>query len=95
MANGSLQSVLVCMPSATANATQQTICPKVGAQFYVPSKVQAYLLDPSQQSGMDAALTPFDYGSASAFWGLAFTSVVSLYFISHGIGQVLGMVRRG
>lgn len=95
MANGSVQLVLVCMPSANATAAQQAICPKVGTQFYAPTKVQAYLLDPTQQSQMDAALTPFDYGSASALWGVAFTSVVTLYFISHGIGQILGLVRRG
>lgn len=27
-------------------------------------------------------------------WGTAFTSVVALYFISHGIGLILNMIRR-
>lgn len=27
-------------------------------------------------------------------WGTAFTSVVTLYFISHGIGLILNMIRR-
>lgn len=95
MPKGSLQSVLVCTPSNAATAAQQAVCPKIGAQFYVPSKVQAYLLDPSQQSQLDAALAPFDYANASAIWGVAFTSVVSLYFVAHGIGQILGLIRRG
>lgn len=95
MTTGSLQTVLVCTPSATANATQQAICPKVGAQFYVPTKVQAYLLDPSQQNNFDAAFGPFNYAYASGIWSLAFSTVVGLYFVSHGIGQVLGVVRRG
>lgn len=95
MANGSLQTVLVCTPASTANATQQAICPKVGAQFYAPTKVQAYLLDPSQQNNIDAALGQFDYTYASGLWAMAFSLVVGLYFASHGIGQVLGMIRRG
>lgn len=95
MANGSIQTVLVCTPAANANATEQAVCPKVGAQFYVPTNVQAYLLDPSQQNSIDAALGEFDYAYASGMWSLAFSMVVGLYFVSHGIGQVLDMVRRG
>ncbi|MBR7791682.1 hypothetical protein KDM87_03675 [Undibacterium sp. FT147W] len=95
MAKGSTQSVLVCTPSTTASTAQQAVCPKVGTQFYVPTKVQAYLLDPSQQNNIDAALGDFDYAYASGLWSLAFSMVVGLYFVSHGIGQVLGMVRRG
>ncbi|MBK1889964.1 hypothetical protein Undi14_07930 [Undibacterium sp. 14-3-2] len=95
MAKGSTQSVVVCTPSTTASTAQQAVCPKVGTQFYVPTKVQAYLLDPSQQNNIDAALGDFDYAYASGLWSLAFSMVVGLYFVSHGIGQVLGMVRRG
>ncbi|GAC1611296.1 MAG: hypothetical protein NVS3B3_22120 [Aquirhabdus sp.] len=95
MANGSLQSVLVCTSSSTATAAQQAICPKVGAQFYVPTKVQAYLLDPSQQNNIEAAVGPFDYVYAGGLWSLAFSTVVGLYFVSHGIGLALGMIRRG
>lgn len=95
MANGSIQTVVVCTPANTANANQQTICPKVGGQFFTSTKVQAYLLDPSQKNNIDAALGQFDYAYASGLWSLAFTMVVGLYFVSHGIGQVLGMIRRG
>lgn len=95
MASGSLQTVVICSPATTANAMQQAVCPKIGTQFYVPTKVQAYLLDPSQQSKFDAAFGPFDYAYASAIWTFAFSTVVGLYFVSHGIGLVLGIVRRG
>lgn len=37
----------------------------------------------------------FDYGFAGALWSLAFTSVIGLYFASHGIGLVLDFIRRG
>ena len=51
--------------------------------------------DASQQQAVDAALGPFDYGYASALWTLAFSTVVGLYFVSHGISLVLNMIRRG
>lgn len=35
----------------------------------------------------------FDYFYASQIWGLAFTSVVSLYLLGHGIGLMLNMIR--
>lgn len=95
MSAGSIQTVVVCVPSASATSAQQAACAKVGAQFYVPAKVQAYLLDPSRKNDIDAALGQFDYAHAAGIWTLAFSMVVGLYFVSHGIGQVLGMIRRG
>lgn len=95
MATGTLQSVVVCVPAGSATAAQQAVCPRVGAQYYTPSRVQAYLLDPAQQNQIDAALGGFDYAYAAGVWGLAFSMVVGLYFSAHGIGLVLGMVRRG
>lgn len=95
MAAGSIQTVVVCVPSSSATAAQQAACAKVGTQFYAPAKVQAYLLDPSQKNNIDAALGKFDYAYATGLWTLAFSMVVGLYFASHGIGQVLGMIRRG
>lgn len=95
MTAGSIQTVVVCKPSATATAAQQAACPKDGEQLYVPFTVQAYLLDPSQQNNIDAALGPFDYVYASTLWVMAFSMVVGLYFVSQGIGQVLGLIRRG
>lgn len=95
MANGSIQAVLVCAPASYANASQQAICPRLGTQYFAPTMMHAYLLDPSQQNDIDAALGQFDYAYASGLWSLAFGMVVGLYFVSHGIGQVLGMIRRG
>lgn len=95
MSVGSIQTAVVCVPSMTATAAQQAACGKVGAQFYVPSKVQAYLLDPSQKNNIDAALEPFNYAFAAGVWSVAFCSVVGLYFVSHSIGLVLGLIRRG
>ncbi|MFZ6864691.1 hypothetical protein ACO0K7_18870 [Undibacterium sp. Ji67W] len=96
MASGSIQTVIVCTPVTNAAPPGiRTLCPDQGGQIYAPTKVQAYLLDPSQQNNIDAALGQFDYAYASGLWSLAFSMVVGLYFVSHGIGQVLGLVRRG
>lgn len=95
MATGTLQNVVVCVPSTSATTAQQAACPRVGSQYYVPGRVQAYLLDPAQQNQIDAALGEFDYAYAAGVWSLAFSMVVLLYFSAHGIGLVLGMVRRG
>jgi hypothetical protein len=95
MSAGSVQAIVVCVPANGANGVQQSVCPKVGTQFYQPTTVQAYLLDPAQQTNIEAAVGPFDYTYAGGLWALAFSTVVGLYFASHGIGLVLGMIRRG
>jgi hypothetical protein len=95
MPSGSLQNVLVCVPATSATQAESAICPSIGGQVFQPAQVQAYLLDPSQQGSLEAVFEPFDYGYAAGVWSLAFTTVVGLYFVSHGIGLVLGMIRRG
>ncbi|MBX9269273.1 hypothetical protein [Chromobacterium violaceum] len=96
MSIGSSQQVLVCVPvSTTPSGAQQQICPRVGGQYYKPQPTQAYLLNPDSQQQFDAAMGPFDYGYASALWTLSFSTIVGLYFVSHGISLVLNMIRRG
>lgn len=94
MAIGSVQTVVICVPISNASSGDQT-CPSIGSQAYGAQRVSAYLVDPSQGAAIDAALAPFDYGYASAIWTLAFSMVVGLYVVSHGIGTVLGFLRRG
>lgn len=95
MPSGTLQTVLVCIPAPSASAADQQICPHVDAQYYVPSRVQAYLIDVDQASLLESVTGPFDYGYASAVWALAFTTVVGLFLVSHSIGLLLGFIRRG
>ncbi len=87
MATGKLVNIVIC----EAGKPNRAPCP-AGETSKV---VQAYVIDPSQQNNFEAATAPFDYGYASAIWALAFSTVVGLYFVSHGIGLVLGMIRRG
>ncbi len=96
MSIGSTQQVLVCIPVESASSAQRMFCPPDdNGQQYAPQKTQAYLMDAAQQSGIEAALGPFDYAYAGGLWALAFSTVVGLYFVSHSIGLVLGFIRRG
>jgi hypothetical protein len=96
MASGSVQPVVVCQPVQAATAQDVEICGgSVAGQAFAPRAVNAYVLDPSQAAAYEAALAPFDYAYASGIWGFAFSMVVGLYVVTHGIGHVLGMIRRG
>lgn len=95
MGVGSVQSTVVCVPAASASEAQQVVCPVVGGQFFAPQVVAAYLVEPAQGVAFEAQLGPFDYGHAAALWSMGFTMVVGLYVVSHGIGSVLGFIRRG
>lgn len=94
MALGSVQSIVVCQPAAGATAKDQMICPPLSGQFYVPKVTVAYVIEASQGPVLDASLAPVDYGVAGAFWAFGLTTVVSCYLLSHGVGLVLGFLRR-
>lgn len=93
---GSVQSVLVCSPVSAATEADVAICgAAVAGQSFAPRLVSAYMLDPGQAAVLEAAVGPFDYVYASGLWAFGFTTVVGLYVATHGIGHVLGMIRRG
>lgn len=83
MAVGSLQTILVCSPSAFGQAP----CPA----GHAVTTMQAYVLDPSQQAVFEA---PFDYVFAAGVWSFAFCFVVGLFLISRSAGTVIDMFRR-
>ncbi|ACR27563.1 Hypothetical protein bglu_1g03630 [Burkholderia glumae BGR1] len=56
--------------------------------------MQAYVLVPSSASYIDAVAQPFDYAQAAGFWGVAFTTVITLWLVSHGAGAIVNFVRR-
>lgn len=89
MANGSVTSVLICSPSAYSWIAQAP-CPT----GYSISVTQAYLLEPSQKAAYDAMSAPFDYGYASAVWGLGFSTVVGLYLVARSAGTILDFIKR-
>lgn len=93
MALGSVQYVIECVPSGTGSST--TPCINDGATGYMPSMVQAYVLDPSSQAALESSLGPFDYTYAAGLWTLSFSMVVGLFVISRYAGVVLNLIRRG
>lgn len=86
MASGTVQTVVICTPSAFSQAP----CPSGQAV----ATVQAYMLDPSQQASYEAATAPFDYAYASGVWALGFTTVVGLYLVSRSAGTILDFIKR-
>ena len=85
--SGSIQTVVVCLPSSLGQP------PRPPGQ--AEGTPQPDLLPADQKPAIEPATAPFDYAYAAGLWSLAFCSVVGLYFCSHGIGLVLGMIRRG
>lgn len=85
MAMGSVQTIVVCVPSAFAQAP----CPSGMAV----SSMQAYVLDASQASNIEAQYAPFDYALASGFFGLGFTSVLGLFLVARSAGTILNVIR--
>lgn len=71
--------VILCDPSGT----RQAPCNQGQPQYR-----EAYVQVPASE------LT-FDYVRAGEVWAVAFTSVLFLYLMSHGIGIVLAFLRRG
>lgn len=95
---GSLENVLVCAPlreGDIAGAFDSQICPPASGQSFKLQSTQAYVLDPSAQSLLEAVAKPFDYEYAGVLWSVAFTMVVGLYLVSAKVGAVLGLIRRG
>ncbi|MGN6804346.1 MAG: hypothetical protein ACTHJZ_00205 [Trinickia sp.] len=97
MAAGSVQIIAVCGPTVGAiNVAGRSISCGTDANgnpLYLAT-LQAYVLDPSSASYIDAVAQPFDYVQAAGFWGLAFTTVITLWLVSHGAGAIVNFVRR-
>ncbi|CAM2194587.1 Phage coat protein [Paraburkholderia kururiensis] len=97
MVAGSVQTIAVCGPAFGAiNVAGRSISCGTdvnGNPLYVTT-MQAYVLDPSSAAYIDAIAQPFDYVQAAGFWGLAFTTIISLWLVSHGAGAIVNFVRR-
>lgn len=85
MATGTVQTLLVCAPSWSTQAP----CPSGQAV----TVIQAYVIDPSQASNIEAQNAPFDYGYASSVWALGFTSVLGLFLVARSAGTILDRIR--
>ncbi|WP_231941280.1 hypothetical protein [Burkholderia sp. PAMC 28687] len=94
---GSVQIVLVCVPVSSAEQTStvdQQVCASFNGSSYRLQQQQAYVLSPDSAGYIDSIAQPFDYVAAAGFWGVAFTTIVSLWLVSHGAGAIVNFLRR-
>ncbi|OJB00173.1 hypothetical protein BGV48_20215 [Burkholderia ubonensis] len=96
MSVGTVQNVLLCVPvtSDQSSTVDQQVCRPSGNQYFHVQTQQAYVIDPASASYIDAVAQPFDYVQAAGFWGLAFTTVISLWLVSHSAGAIVNFLRR-
>lgn len=86
MATGSVQTLIVCAPSAETLSP----CPAGSA----PTPVSAYVVSADSASLFDAAVGPYNYEAAGQFFTSGFVFVLALYIGSRVFGMLLDMVRR-
>lgn len=97
MPAGSIQIALVCTPLSSGeqpNEMDQQLCPPVGGQAFRIQQQQAYVLSPDSAGYIDSIAQPFDFTAAAGFWGVAFTTVITLWLVSHGAGAIVNFLRR-
>lgn len=97
MPAGSIQSILVCIPLSPGDQSSeidQQLCPSAGGQPFRVQQQQAYVLSPDSAGYINSIAQPFDYTVAAGFWGVAFTTIVGLWLVSHGAGAIVNFLRR-
>lgn len=97
MPAGLVQTVVICSSASggVSSSGRPVTCgtDANGNALYL-STVQAYVIDPANAPYIDAVAQPFDYVQAAGFWGLAFTTIISLWLVSHGAGAIVNFIRR-
>jgi len=97
MAAGALENILVCAPASSSDQTSsldQQVCPAVNGQNFRLEVQQAYVLSPDSAGYLDSIAQPFDYSAAAGFWGVAFTTIITLWLVSHSAGAIVNFLRR-
>lgn len=98
MSAGVLRSILVCVPVTSAQQSSlvdQQICQPSGRTYFHLQQQQAYVISPENAGYLDAIAQPFDYAQAAGFWGIAFTTVLTLWIVARSAGTVISILRRG
>jgi len=98
MGTGAVRDLVTCSasrlgPPVSVNGTVVS-CTGTDGVSGTLQFVSGYIIDPTQQSYFDLAITPLDYGVVSAIWGSVFCFVLGLYFVSKSVGSVLSVIRR-
>jgi hypothetical protein len=98
MSAGALRSILVCVPVTNvqqSSLVDQQVCQPSGRTYFHLQQQQAYVLSPESAGYIDGVTQPFDYVQAAGFWGIAFTTVLTLWLVARSAGTVISILRRG
>ncbi|WP_254610397.1 hypothetical protein [Burkholderia aenigmatica] len=82
------------MTTDQVTTVDQQLCPAVAGQNFHLQQQKAYVLAPESAGYIDSIAQPLDYVQAAGFWGLAFTTVISLWLVSHSAGAIVNFLRR-
>lgn len=89
---GSVRNVVICRPQIShelVTPLDSQLCPSSDNVRLKLGTTQAYVVAANEPP------PPHDYVQSGAFWTLAFTTVVGLWFVSVHVGTLLGFIRRG
>lgn len=84
---GTVQTLVVCVP---ASQGVQGACPAGSVQSVTP----AYVITPSEASRFELMSEPFDPAAAWGFFSFAFAVTVAIWWVAHGAGEIINMVRK-
>ncbi|WP_232454683.1 hypothetical protein, partial [Burkholderia ubonensis] len=82
------------IPGSFMPEGDKQLCPSAGGQSFRVQQQQAYVLSPDSAGYINSIVQPFDYTVAAGFWGVAFTTIVGLWLVSHGAGAIVNFLRR-
>jgi hypothetical protein len=91
MASG-VRTFIVCTVRSDGGASVAP-CIDTGAGPSYPTLVEGTLVDAGLATQLEAAAAPFDYALAGQFYLFAFSSILSVYMLSVGVGYILRTVR--
>lgn len=101
MAAGTLQNVVVCSSSSPISGAVELRNGGASAVVYCDAartmrqwRFQAYVIDPSASSYIDAVSTPYNYADGGALWAFGFAFTLGLWLVAKNIGLVLNAVKR-
>lgn len=83
---GTVQTLLVCVPGSQG---VQAACPA----GHVQSVSSAYVITPSEAGKFELMAEPFSAATAWSFFSFAFAVTIGIWWVAHGAGEIISMVR--
>lgn len=93
MPSGSLQNIIVCVPTQTGPSVAP--CATLSGVKQKPVMQIAYVIDPASADLFDAAVEPLDPADVAMVWSAGFSFVLLFFLIARGAGTVLNLIRKG